>query len=176
MYRCSALKALVFQFVGATGVFGWFIRLKGGGPYTHVDFVCPAADGTTGPDSPLLGARFTSIGGQAAGVRIRPPDYDKWFIVTRISIAVTDDQYDAALAFLYAQIGKPYDMTAVFGFMLNRDWREDDSWFCSELIVRVPDLIKRFEFPLAMRENRIDPCTAFAILSTYGSITGIKTP
>lgn len=32
------------------------------------------------------------------------------------------------------QIGKPYDWTALFGLLLHRDWQEDDSWFCSELV------------------------------------------
>lgn len=37
-----------------------------------------------------------------------------------------------ALAWLNAQTGKPYDWTALVGFVLRREWQEDDSWFCSE--------------------------------------------
>ena len=33
-----------------------------------------------------------------------------------------------------SQIGKPYDWTAVAGLGLHRNWQEDDSWFCSELV------------------------------------------
>lgn len=36
--------------------------------------------------------------------------------------------------FLRDQLGKPYDLTAVAGLAIGRDWRELDSWFCSELI------------------------------------------
>jgi uncharacterized protein YycO len=32
------------------------------------------------------------------------------------------------------QIGKPYDYTAVLGLGLHRVWKDDDSWFCSELV------------------------------------------
>jgi uncharacterized protein YycO len=32
------------------------------------------------------------------------------------------------------QIGKPYDYTGVLGVGLHRDWQQDDSWFCSELV------------------------------------------
>jgi uncharacterized protein YycO len=32
------------------------------------------------------------------------------------------------------QVGKPYDLTALFGFMIHRDWARPDRWFCSELI------------------------------------------
>jgi len=33
-----------------------------------------------------------------------------------------------------SQVGKPYDLTALFGLLVRRDWQEDDSWFCSELV------------------------------------------
>lgn len=32
------------------------------------------------------------------------------------------------------QIGKPYDLTALIGWLTGRDWQEQDSWFCSELV------------------------------------------
>jgi len=35
---------------------------------------------------------------------------------------------------LISQIGKPYDWTAVFGYILRRNWNDDQAWFCSELI------------------------------------------
>ena len=43
---------------------------------------------------------------------------------------------DKAIAAIRSQIGKPYDFTALFGIMVvNRNFQEPDSWFCSELIV-----------------------------------------
>lgn len=33
-----------------------------------------------------------------------------------------------------SQVGKPYDLTALFGLLMHRDWQENDSWFCSELV------------------------------------------
>ena len=33
-----------------------------------------------------------------------------------------------------SQVGKPYDLTALFGLLMHRDWQEKDSWFCSELV------------------------------------------
>ena len=35
------------------------------------------------------------------------------------------------------QVGKPYDMTALFGWLSGRNWQEDDQWFCSELVAWV---------------------------------------
>lgn len=40
---------------------------------------------------------------------------------------------EAADAWLNEQIGKPYDWTALLGFVLWRDWSDDDRWYCSEL-------------------------------------------
>ena len=41
---------------------------------------------------------------------------------------------EAVIAAIAAQIGKPYDYTAILGLGLHRDWQENDSWFCSELV------------------------------------------
>ena len=35
---------------------------------------------------------------------------------------------------LRSQLGKPYDISAVTGLALRRNWQEDDAWFCSELL------------------------------------------
>lgn len=39
-----------------------------------------------------------------------------------------------ALDFACSQVDKPYDWTALFGFFIRRNWQENDSWFCSELV------------------------------------------
>jgi hypothetical protein len=43
---------------------------------------------------------------------------------------------EAVLNFMLSQRGKPYDRSAIFGFVVNRDWQEDDSWYCAEVIER----------------------------------------
>lgn len=40
---------------------------------------------------------------------------------------------EAALDFLFKQVGKKYDWSAIFGIILQRNWQEDDKWFCAEL-------------------------------------------
>jgi len=40
----------------------------------------------------------------------------------------------AVIAAASSQIGKPYDLTALFGMLARRDWQEADAWFCSELV------------------------------------------
>ena len=54
------------------------------------------------------------------------------------------------------QVGKPYDLTALFGLLVHRDWQEDDAWFCSELVAWAFDATGQPLFrPEAMR--RITP-------------------
>jgi uncharacterized protein YycO len=40
----------------------------------------------------------------------------------------------AALHAALGQVGKPYDVKALFGFLVHRDWQEEGHWFCSELV------------------------------------------
>ena len=41
---------------------------------------------------------------------------------------------EKALEAMRSQIGKPYDWTALIGNIGRRNWAENDSWFCSELV------------------------------------------
>jgi len=83
--------------------------------FSHVEFVLP--------DGRLLGARADG------GVDIREPHADH----TRIETYQVDHT-EAVLNAALTQCGKPYDWPGVFGIGLHRDWQEDDSWFCSELV------------------------------------------
>lgn len=67
------------------------------------------------------------------GVRRRPllEIINEYSRVELVEIPLTDEQ--AALDFARAQLGKPYDWRAIFGFLLHRDWADDRAWFCNEL-------------------------------------------
>lgn len=97
---------------------------------THVD--CVLSDGN------LLGAHMQG------GVVINQPRYDatsdgpgmRELYVDLPPLGLTyytEPSPQPWEAFLRAQLGKPYDFTAIAGLALDRDWREDDSWFCSEM-------------------------------------------
>jgi len=36
------------------------------------------------------------------------------------------------MAYLIAQLGKPYDTFGVLGLGFNRNWQDDRKWWCSE--------------------------------------------
>lgn len=40
---------------------------------------------------------------------------------------------EASKEFAFAQVGKPYDWTAIFGLVFRNSWEEEDSWYCAEL-------------------------------------------
>lgn len=138
-----------YQFVRAAEFSSDLIALGGAGDFSHCDIVLD--DGT------LLGARSDEVGGQPAGVRIRPPNYVKtWTHQVLVEIPCTDEQKAAALSFAHAQLGKPYDKLAIVAFVVGRDWRREDAWFCSELGARVGE-VGGFFAEMYTPANKISP-------------------
>ena len=52
------------------------------------------------------------------------------------TLMIVDLPFDASGAFEIAQsqVGKKYDLGAIFGMAGRRNWQADDAWFCSELM------------------------------------------
>lgn len=92
----------------------WLIRRFTWSPFSHVDLVLP--------DGRLLGARGSG------GVAIR--DQDEFSAVAQFQVDAPASVLDIAAS----QVGKPYDWEALAGFVSRRDWQDNDSWFCSELV------------------------------------------
>lgn len=80
------------------------------------------------------------------GVRARPIGYDAKTLVREQMISIDAD--DAATktyeSFVQAQIGKPYDVKAIVAMLVQRDWRDPNKWFCSELIAAAFEECKVF--------------------------------
>lgn len=114
------------------------------------------------PDGTLLGAHYDG------GVMARPHDYDAGRFTREEyrEIAASPDETARFHDFLRAQIGKPYDVTAIAAFVLGRDWREQDSWFCSELIGAALAECGYFAHELATSFNHITPRDVLLIVSS----------
>jgi uncharacterized protein YycO len=115
--------------------------------YSHVEFVLK--------DGRLLGSHLDG------GVQARDPNYST--NITDVAYGYVDcpiEVTEKVLRFAYKQIGKPYDLPALFGLVGRRDWKRDNSWFCSELIAEAFD---KAGYPLIMREptNRITPANIY---------------
>lgn len=105
---------ITLQFSSQNKIGSKLIQLATWSPYSHVDFVLPGGS--------LLGAR-------GDGVKIREPYgiYDK---CDRFKIDAPNSVIERALT----QLGKPYDYSALLGFIFRRNIQDPKSWFCSELV------------------------------------------
>lgn len=154
-------SVITLQFSATGGLESDAIKLFSRGWPSHVDAMFPGAGGT------LLGARSDVIGGQPPGVRIRPLGYETWQHTQVIQLNATPEQEDAFHRFLFAQVGKPYDKIAIAAFAVARDWREPDSWFCSELIAAALEACDWFPAPLANVVNEITPRDLLLLVSPW---------
>ena len=137
------------------------IAYFGGGDFSHIDFI--------DTDGSCIGARSDKIGIIQPGVQRRPASYEKWklrvvFTLTTATLA----QESAFRSFIYAQLGKPYDKLAIWGFILGRSWEETDRWICSELqcaALEAAGIVGK----LYLSANRITPNDMSLILSCIGA-------
>lgn len=112
---------LIFARKHAIG--SYIIRLFTFSSWSHVGLVFS--------DEMVIDATF------AKGVRLIPltefmseyTDIDVWFVKT------PDEA--SARKFAELQLGKKYDLSAIFGLIFQRNWQQDDKWFCSELVEAV---------------------------------------
>lgn len=107
-------------FTTARGIGDLLIRAFEGGQCSHV--------GIELRDGRVIDSAFAQ-----RGVRLHP-DRNSFLrgrtLVDDIPLSLP--MPDAAEAWLHAQVGKPYDWTALIGFLLWRDWSRLGAWFCTE--------------------------------------------
>lgn len=143
---------IVLQFAASAGLSSELIEWYSHGSYCHVDTVLP--DGT------LLGARLDG------GVAIRQPGYEPFLKTLRVELPADDSVTAIYYEFVRAQVGKPYDTTALVGnFVAGRNWRDADSFFCSELVGLGLELAGYFPGPLSTPANRLTPSDLLLALS-----------
>ena len=148
------------QFSRQADVLSSMIAWYGGAPFSHVDAVLP--------DGRLLGARSDKQGGMPKGVQIRPPDYARFAVKVVFTLGCTDAQEGAFYDFLHKQIGKPYDHSAIMGFVTGRNWRQDGAWICSELVSRAAEIASIMPYAY-LAANKISPGTAAFGFSVLGA-------
>jgi len=119
------MKQLTWQLVRGLGRSSRLIGFWGLGFYSHIDVLTP-----TGM---LRGARSDWIKGIPPGYMDRPYDYERWEAQTQFTLEVSEDQYDKYWRYSDKQLYKPYDFRGLIKtFVFGRNWRDDDSWWCSE--------------------------------------------
>ena len=149
-----------FQFVLGYGWTSQAIAWFSAGVFSHVDAVLPSGK--------LLGARADKADG-ISGVAIREPFYEKWKARIVMSLVVKPEVEAEFYSFLDAQLGKPYDKTAILGFATGRDWRTDDSWFCSELGTAALEQSNACPVLYTPR-NKVTPAALATVMSALGAV------
>lgn len=147
---------IVLQFVRGSDLGADLIAWFSHGGYSHVDTVVREG---------LLGARSDRVGGAPAGVQIRDPSYIGESPALRVQIECAPDVSMAYEVFVRSQIGKPYDLEGIAGFVSGRDWRDDSAWFCSELVAAALEGCGYFDHPLAAPTNKITPADLLLAVS-----------
>jgi uncharacterized protein YycO len=131
--------------------------------FSHVDMITPSGY--------LLGARTDYPVQGETGVQIRPWDYAKssWIRQEIFTLPSTPAQEKAFYNYALSQVGKPYDTLAILAFFADRDWRNEDAWFCDELLLACTergDLCP----PLYLPANKFTPTGAACVWSALGAI------
>ena len=145
------MKSITAQLVRGRGVSSHGIGYWGAGYYSHIDVVTPLGY--------LRGARSDVIKGIPAGVEDRPQRYERWERCTRYTFQVTDAQYLAYWSYSDKQLHKPYDTHGLIAtFVFGRTWREDDSWWCSELFAMTSEQAGIIKIPKEVRSVTPGDC------------------
>lgn len=113
---------LSLQFSTSTEWQSAIIRTLCGSPFSHVDIILPDGNllGASGsPDAPV-------IEGNPGGVAIRPPDYQKFGL--RCTATITTDKAGAIIAAAKSQLGKAFDNSALYSFLVDPLLPEDRTW------------------------------------------------
>lgn len=106
------------------------------------------------------------------GVQRRPISYLEGSQVLWLRIPAEDAAVAACIAFLKAQVGKPYDWRDIVDFAVpgrfQTPWRNTSSWICSELQIAAEEtgILPKLIVPA----NRITPQDALIANSARGAL------
>ena len=151
---------ITLAFFSGTGISSRAIEWFSAGNLSHVAAVMP--------DGNYLDSRSDCEGAAAPGVQIRPRAIEGKEEAVRFVIPCTEQQEKLFWEFLHSQVGKPYDVPGILAFVTNRDWREPDSWFCSELdsaALEYAGIVKRLYLPA----NKVTPVALALVASVLGT-------
>jgi hypothetical protein len=146
------------RFVLGVDLVSRLIAWAGAGEFSHVDAVLP--------DGQLFGARTDCN----PGVQARPFGYAPAAIACVYDIPCSPEQREAFYKFLWSQHGKSYDRLAIVAFIVNRNWRSPDKWFCSELIAAALEHAGIIAV-LSGAVNKVAPSPLAVLLSSHHGVT-----
>ena len=137
-------------------------------PFSHVDVLDDGGNCFGASNSPKAPVIF----GNPEGVALRPADYQP-FGIRRVARVDTTTAVEAKFwTALHDQQGKPFDGGALYTFLspdvsVDRDWREVDSWFCSELVTWALEQAGLWPWHLLVSKNRVAPADLLYLINPF---------
>ena len=145
---------ITLRFCSSKKILSKLIRWYDHGEYSHVDSILS--------NGKQLGAMIKG------GVKIRDFIPDKYiFVNIDVDEKTTKKYYDG----LRMELGKPYDITAILAFFMNRNWRDPKRWFCSELVTAKLIEAGVFNSLIALPIKKIDPTDLLLMLNVLPNVT-----
>ncbi len=154
---------LILQFVRepkfGSDMIAWFSH----GKFSHVEAIWPEDTTFT------YGSYEKKVGNIPSGVQFRPVGYHKLSVCVHCHIPMTPIQLSIWRDWQWAQLGRPYDWDAIWGFVAGRNWRDPGKWICSELQARALEICGKIPH-LYLPSNRITPVALALTLSALGGV------
>jgi len=144
----------------------WICRLTHS-PFSHVDLVLDDGNllgSSNSPQAPI-------VRGNAAGVAVRPPDYQRFYTRRDVVIPTTPQRKKRFEAFCEAQLGKPFDTAALMPRQWlspnfhDRDWHANAAWWCAELMTCATEAAPLLDWPIPGIKNRVTCADLILILA-----------
>ena len=155
----------------------WICRLTHS-PFSHVDLLLDDGNllgASDNPDAPV-------VSGNPRGVAIRPPDYQRFAVRRDAVLATTTERKKRFHDFCFEQLGKPFDGSALSprAFLSReftyRDWRDNDKWYCAELMGRATEIAPLLDWPIPGIKNRITAADLILLLAPLYDFNTAKEP
>lgn len=162
-----ALDRIILQFSTTPLTISNAIRLATKSKFSHVDLVVPRGAfaqfepifESLMPDETPYGLLGASDPG---GVIIRPPQYHVF--LRRHRMTLVTDKAEAFFSACAAEIGKPFDNTALLRVFdpnwKGADWRDNGAWYCVELMMAKLLKVNFWEhrkYPIDANLNNVTP-------------------
>jgi hypothetical protein len=157
------------QFSSSTAWQSDIIRRLCHSAFSHVDIVVESGLlGVSGEDHKL---------GDTGGVLIR--SFTPWPYIRPPNVArISTPHAERIIEIAKSQIGKPFDNGALYDFLSDnpgdRQWRNKDKWFCSELVAFALEGAGLFPYTLIPAKNRITPADLLLLLNPFMTEDNIK--
>jgi hypothetical protein len=168
------MAEICIQYSTSTAFASMVIRRLSHSRFSHVDFLIPGEGllGVSGPGHYISGsgAPFHDIG----GVIVRP--FNAWPYLEPPKIAriqTSDEVVRKAVDAARSQMGKPYDDGALWGFLgdpareMQRNWRDEGQWYCSELLTWALELAGLWPYPIVVTKDRVSPADNLLLINPF---------